>query len=168
MEKCFYCEIEEANDDRSWYRHQLFYVVKRTALPSGMQYKSEYVKIPRCRSCKKTHNRFLLLLLLIGLVLFGASSVICYYLLGTNLLTGIILSALISFFITAGIKLIYNDFFAKSSLKIRPEDAIADFPLVNQMIKEGWVLSKPDPALAQTADENKAFQKRMNEFDNKP
>lgn len=162
MKDCFYCEKNEADNERYWYSHELYYVVKRT-FPAGMKYRSERVRIPRCKSCKRIHNKIMLVTMIIGVILFGSSLLFYRKLLDSNLLTVIILSVVTSFFITAGIYLIYNDFFIKSSYGIKAEENIENFPLVNKMIKEGWVLSKPDPSVPSTAEENIEFQKRVKE-----
>lgn len=160
MEECYYCEKNQAENERFWYSHELFYVVKRT-FPTGMKFKSEKVKIPRCRSCKRIHNKIMLVTMIIGVIIFGISAFFFHKFSDSNLLTVIILSVITSFFVTGIIHLIYNDFFTKSTFNTKAEEDIESFPLVYKMINEGWVLSKPDPSVPSTAAENKEFQERV-------
>ena len=159
---CYYCEVVDSTDKTSWFEHEMFYVSKRTVIPVGIKYDSKKVIIPRCSDCKRIHNRIYLFTLLIWLILFSASFVLFFYLSNVNLLTNCILSILISSIIAWLANIVYNDFLFEPVFKIKPEGNVDNYPIVKEMLDEGWCESKPDPAGALTAEQNKEIRKQAN------
>ena len=170
MTNCYYCKNIEADNDQFWYRHEMFFIAKRI-FTGGMKYKSEVVAIPRCKSCKKTHNKLSLTTFIGGFILFAISFLLLYKYSDSDLYMIGFMSLIISAIIAGGANLVYLDFFTDKSTSIIAEEDILDFPKVSIMIKEGWVLHKPDSSIPMTASENIEFEKytkhQINKTDNK-
>ena len=163
MPTCHYCEKKEAADESLWYRHKMYYVTKKVIIPVGIEYTSEFVKVPRCKSCEKKHSKTLLPGMIIWLLSTGG---LLYYWLRQDdviILMAIILAVIIGGIVAGGAIWLFNAIFFEHLFKIKSDEDIDDYPPVKAMLDEGWTKNKPDAADRRDARDRKEERKEFPE-----
>jgi hypothetical protein len=155
--KCYYCGAE-APEEADYYVHTMYYIHKRTSLPLGYKYSAKKVTIPRCRECHQRHEHFWARWP--SLCVFVGVFVLLYWILCERIdawweyLTLVFFCGLFAL-IAAGTlyKVLELGFFEKVA-GIPAEEHIDRYPLVQEMLRGGWVKSRPDPgSMPETGEE---------------
>lgn len=157
---CYYCNGQRLAEKKAYFEYEMYYVSKRTIFPVGINYHSTKVPVPRCSKCKQIHNRNFYILTLFWISAIAVSALSFHHFSDMNLLTIGILSVIISSLFCWIANVIYNDYLFQSIFKIKPENTVEDYLVVFEMLNEGWTESKPDPADARTAEQNKEERRR--------
>ncbi len=157
-DKCYYCGAD-ANDERDYYVHTMYYIHKRMKMWVGYEYSSKQVRIPRCKRCHSKHDSFGLIW---SSVLFlGLSGVVFwkFYQVSGRLGISLFGAGLMSAFVTGLMVWFAERVFFQKTKGIPAADDIDRYPIVHEMLKGGWVKSRPDPAsLPETGEEKKTSE----------
>lgn len=153
---CFYCKKNEADAEHS-YKHKMYYVNRRMNLWVGYHYTEKEIEIPRCSNCHKKHGS--LGGIYLGLFIVGFA--FWFWIFKKDDSTTSIWTCTFGAFwltlFTVLLPLHFLDIIFFHKLKGIPhEEDFDDYPPVKQLISEGWVKSKPDPAShPNTGNENR-------------
>jgi hypothetical protein len=150
---CHYCKKRPAKNQWIYFAAKLYWINKRTVFPMGYNYTEKTVMIPRCSKCEAFHENTLIKCSLVGFPIgygfavwgmykihdnsfvsddgswFGPAFGIFFW--GT-LLTGIIMRVM--------------EFYLTHRSVIPSEDDFFDYPVVEILLHEGWILNRPDAA----------------------
>lgn len=150
---CHYCKKRPASNQWLYFPAKLYWINKRTVFPMGYKYSEKTVMIPRCLKCLEFHEKTLNKSGLIGFPIGYGLAVWGIYKLHDNsfisddgswfgpafgifflgtLLTGIIMRVM--------------EFYLTHRSVIPSEDDFFDYPVVEQLLREGWILNRPDAA----------------------
>jgi len=145
-DKCFYCKKNEAISEYA-YSHKMYFVHKRTKLWLGFQYSEKEIKIPRCKECYDKHMNFAPILTYGGLLFFLSLWLWLFREMVNESLWTYLLGVLVMTFFTYGpLFYVYRLIFFSKHLGIPDEEEFDGFPMAEQLLKDGWVKSRPDPA----------------------
>ena len=156
MPTCHYCEKKEAADESLWYRHKMYYVTKKVIIPVGIEYTSEFVKVPRCKSCEKKHSKTLLPGMIIWLLSTGG---LLYYWLRQDdviILMAIILAVIIGGIVAGGAIWLFNAIFFEHLLKLNPMKTL----MITPLSKQCWMKVGPKTNPMQPIEEMPGTEKR--------
>ena len=150
---CFYCG-NEANEKKDYYVHTMYQVLSVKGFPIGYKYNSRDIYIPRCKTCRKKHDKFVLY---VGIPIFFIIFVLLFLWFffrveGWKWWSAILISGFISFIITGVLEQILDSLFFSLIFKIPKDDSIENYPSIKTLIELGWKTSKPDPALVTKDD----------------
>lgn len=143
--KCYYCG-EDANDETEYYTHTMYYIHKRMKLWVGYHYSTKEVRVPRCKVCHSKHDSFGLIwgtLLFFGLFGFLFWK---FYEVDRGLWISIFGAGFISLLVSGLILWLAEQVFFEKVKGIPPTDNIDRYPIIHEMLKAGWIKSRPDPA----------------------
>ena len=143
--KCFYCKRNEASQDYV-YSHKMYFIHDRMKLWVGYKYSERKIDIPRCKECYDKHNNFATSFHYALLISAFAISVWICYRFAESLSQWIVGIIFFTLLIATPIWCGVEYFFFSKFMGIPREEEFDEFPLAEQMIKNGWVKSRPDPA----------------------
>jgi hypothetical protein len=149
---CYYCGSNPAVVQATSF-HTMYNIAERTKLWLGYKYSSKMVLIPRCGSCAEKHDRFSTRW---HLGIFAVCSitllVLFYGMAGATFgwAGGSLLLAFLATFLSYSL---FEKYFFKRHHRIRRESDVEEYPLIADMITQGWLSNRPDPANATAVEE---------------
>ena len=162
-EKCYYCG-GDAGDETEYYVHTMYYIHERMKLWVGYNYSTKKVRVPRCKTWRSKHESFgriwssLLFLGIFGFLfwkLYEVDRSFWVSLLGAGFMS-LLATGLIFWFA--------EQVFFEKTKGIPPADDIDRYPIVNEMLKAGWIKSRPDPAShPETGEEKRKAESKQPE-----
>ena len=144
---CFYCG-KSTDEKKDYYVHTFYQVISVKGFPIGYKYKSREIYIPRCKSCKHKHDKFLLYVGLPIFIIITTLLFLWFYFRaeGWKWWSAFLISGFLSIFISGVIEQILDALFFSRIFNIPKEDSIENYPSVKTLLDLGWKFSKPDPA----------------------
>jgi hypothetical protein len=105
----------------------------------SVQFSYVPINIPRCANCKKTHSKGndKLTFSIIGLAVFG---LIVGFLFDEHFLIGALLGAAAGWILGAILK---SEEYKKAGVKATSTSSLRTYPVISQMLREGWQMHKP-------------------------
>lgn len=135
---CWFCGNNPPANE-SIFETTIYKETSRTYFPRGVKYNYLPVKIPRCKSCEKIHSDGSSALLFAFLICTVIGGVIGYFV-DEHWIIGAIIGIVIGFIIGNSIS---DSQISKEKIKDTGTSTIRNYPVINQLINEGWQFSKP-------------------------
>lgn len=147
MDKCHYCSSYTTNSKENYYEHTMYGVVKSHLIKGmGYTYIEKKVKIPRCESCCKKHNKqFSMIELPIFIITFLVWVWVFTYKVGSDgfkfitLIPSFVVALILTFIFSSIVRFFMS--FSEKSGKL--EDDIRSCKEVRELTALGWKINKP-------------------------
>lgn len=150
---CYYCG-KPANEKKDFYMHTMYQVVSVKGFPVGYKYKSRDLYVPRCKTCKQKHDKFIYYVgIPILIIVFSLLFLWFFFRVeGWKWWSAILFSGFLSLIISGILEQILDAIFFTRIFKIPKDDSIEDYRPIKALIDLGWKTSKPDPSLVTKDD----------------
>lgn len=162
---CYFCNKNSATEDSALSK-TVHGVTKSRLLPLSVDYISIDVEIPRCKECKKVHDKFNTPYT-IAFIIATFAAVWFLKTKGTGWFEGewykyafsIFFTVIISTFLTAIIalplKILYFFLFSRDKYKCKDDGDLDDYAPLQKLYKCGFTNHRPDAAASQKDDINR-------------
>jgi hypothetical protein len=137
---CWFCG-KNPPQPGSEYSITIYKETSRTHIPRRVQFSYVPVNIPRCNDCKKIHKESsdkIGVAIVLGVVAGGIIGALA----GGHWFIGLLIGTFLGWAIGSALK---SQHLTKSGVKDTGNTTIRNYPVLNQMLKEGWQFSKPTP-----------------------
>ena len=150
---CHYCRKRVADKEWSYFDAKLYWINKRTVFPLGYSYTEKIVPIPRCDKCHSFHNKVWNKSGLIGFPIgYGLAAWVTFWANDNSFLSedgswygSVFATIFFGTFIT-GLIMRIIEFIITSRSAVPSEELFHDYPAVDELIRGGWIDSRPDAA----------------------